>query len=106
MAEKSEIAEILRKMGLFGVGMFYLTKEKIEELTAEMMKKGDISKEEAKAFVREFVSAREKQMAEIDEKINSKIKDATDKGEFVMKSDLEALQKKIDKLEKIVQGKK
>ncbi len=102
----SEIAEMIRKMGLFGVGMFYLTQEKIEELTAEMLKRGDISKEEAKKFVREFVSAKEKQMDEIEKKIDEKIKEAIEKGDVVMKSDLEALERKIEKLEKAIQARK
>jgi polyhydroxyalkanoate synthesis regulator phasin len=99
----SEISEKLRKMGLFGIGVVSLTQEKLEEFTQEMIKKGDMSKEEGKKFVKEVLSEKEKQIKEVEDKINEKVKEAIDKSGIVMKSDMEALQRKIDKLEKTIQ---
>ena len=98
----SEMSEMLRKMGLFGIGVISLTQEKAEEFTAEMIKKGEISREEGKKFVREVLSEREKQVKEIEDKINDKVKETLDRSGVVMKSDLAALEKKIEKLEKTV----
>jgi polyhydroxyalkanoate synthesis regulator phasin len=99
----SEKLEMLRKMGLFGIGVISLTQEKLEEFTQEMIKKGDMSKEEGKKFVKEVLSEKEKQIKEVEDKINEKVKLAIDKSGIVMKSDVEALQRKIDKLEKTIQ---
>ena len=41
----SEMSDMVRKMGLFGIGVISLTQEKIEEFSQEMIKKGDMSKE-------------------------------------------------------------
>ncbi len=42
----SEMSDMVRKMGLFGIGVISLTQEKIEEFSQEMIKKGEMSKEE------------------------------------------------------------
>jgi polyhydroxyalkanoate synthesis regulator phasin len=99
----SEMSEMFRKMGLFGIGVISLTQEKLEEFTQEMIKKGDMSREEGKKFVKEVLSEKEKQIKEVEDKINEKVKEAIDKSGIVMKSDMEALQRKIDKLEKTIQ---
>ncbi|MCZ7397193.1 MAG: hypothetical protein O8C59_01620 [Candidatus Methanoperedens sp.] len=56
----SEMSEMIRKMGLFGVGIVSMTQEKIEEFTQEMIKTGEISREEGKKFVKEILSEKEK----------------------------------------------
>lgn len=99
-----EMSEMFRKMGLFGVGVISLTQEKIEEFTQEMIKKGEISKEEGKKFVKEVLSEREKQLKDIEEKINKKVKENLKKSGIVMKSDITALERKIEKLEKTIQS--
>jgi polyhydroxyalkanoate synthesis regulator phasin len=99
-----EMSEMFRKMGLFGVGVISLTQEKIEEFTQEMIKKGEISKEEGKKFVKEVLSEKEKQLKDIEEKINKKVKENLKKSGIVMKSDITALERKIEKLEKTIQS--
>jgi len=44
----SEMSEMFRKMGLFGIGVVSLTQEKIEEFSQEMIKKGEMNREEGK----------------------------------------------------------
>ena len=99
----SEMSEMLRKMGLFSIGVISLTQEKVEEFTQEMIKKGDMSREEGKKFVKEVLSEKEKRIKEVEDKINEKVKETIDKSGIVMKSDMEALQQKIEKLEKTIQ---
>ena len=99
----SEMSEMLRKMGLFGIGVVSLTQEKLEEFTTEMIKKGDMTREEGKKFVKEVLSEKEKRIKEVEDKINEKVKETIDKSGIVVKSDMEALQRKIEKLEKTIQ---
>ncbi len=100
----TEMSDMFKKMGLFGIGVISLTQEKIEEFSQEMIKKGEISREEGKKFVKEVLSEQEKQMKEFEEKINEKVKETFEKSGVVMKSDVTALEKKIEKLEKIIQA--
>ena len=99
----SDISDILRKMGLFGIGVISLTKEKVEELTQEMVKKGEMSSEEGKKFVKEVLTEKEKYIKDLEDRINKKVKDAVEKSGVEVKSDIEFLEKKIEKLEKTIQ---
>lgn len=99
----SEMSELIRKMGLFSVGVFSLTQEKVEEFTQEMIKKGDISREEGKKFVKDVLSEKEKQINDLEDKINENVEKVIKKSGVVMKSDIAALEKKIEKLEKTIQ---
>lgn len=100
----SDVYDTLKKMGLLGVGILALTQEKLDELTQELIKKGDISKEEGKKFVKEIISEREKQLKNIQDKVGETVKETLKKGGIVTKSDIEALERKIGKLEKAIQS--
>ena len=100
----SEMSEMIKKMGLFGVGVISLTQEKAEEFTQEMIKKGEMSREEGKKFVREVLSEKEKQVKDLEDKINDKVENVMKKSGVVMKSDISALEKKIEELEKTIQS--
>jgi polyhydroxyalkanoate synthesis regulator phasin len=99
----TEMSDMFKKMSLFGIGLISLTQEKIEEFSQEMIKKGELSREEGKKFVKEVLSEREKQMKELEDKINDRVKETLGKSGVVMKSDINALEKKIEKLEKSIQ---
>ncbi|HLB70151.1 MAG: phasin family protein [Candidatus Methanoperedens sp.] len=99
----SEMSEMFRKLSLFGIGVISLTQEKLEEFTQEMIKKGEISKEEGKKFVRDVLSERERQLKEMEEKITRSVDETMDRTGIVRKKDIEALEKKIEKLEKSLQ---
>ncbi|NJD77553.1 MAG: hypothetical protein FIB08_10735 [Candidatus Methanoperedens sp.] len=97
-------AEMLRKMGLFGIGIISLTQEKLDEFTQDMIKKGEMSREEGKKFVREVLSEKEKQVREIEDKINEKVKKTVEDSGIAMKSDLAALEKKVEELEETIKS--
>jgi len=100
----SDMSEMFRKMGLFGIGVISLTQEKMEEFTQEMVKKGELSKDEGKKFVKDILSQQEKQLKEIEEKINETVRENLKKSGVVMKSDIASLERKIEKLEKTIQS--
>lgn len=100
----SEMSEMLRKMGLFSIGVISLTQEKAEEFSQEMIKKGEMSREEGKKFVKEVLSEKEKQIKDLEDKINEKVEKVMKKSGVVMKSDISDLEKKIEKLEKAIQS--
>jgi len=100
----SEMSDMFKKMGLFGIGVISLTQEKVEEFSQEMIKKGELNREEGKKFVRDVLSEREKQIQDLEDKINERVKETFEKSGVVMKSDITALEKKIEKLEKTIQA--
>jgi len=100
----SEMSDMFKKMGLFGIGVISLTQEKVEEFSQEMIKKGELSREEGKKLVKDILSEREKQVKDLEDKINDRVRDTLEKSGVVMKSDISALEKKIEKLEKTIQA--
>ena len=100
----SDMFDMFKKMSLFGIGVVSLTQEKIEEFTQEMIKQGEMGKEEGKKFVKEILSEKEKQLKDIEEKINERVRENIKKSGIVMKSDITALERKLEKLEKTIQS--
>ena len=100
----TEMSDMFKKMGLFGIGVISLTQEKVEEFSQEMIKKGELSREEGKKLVKDILSEREKQVKDLEDKINDRVRDTLEKSGVVMKSDISALEKKIEKLEKTIQA--
>jgi len=100
----SEMLDRFKKMGLFGIGVISLTQEKVEEFSQEMIKKGELNREEGKKLVKDILAEREKQVKDLEDKINDRVRDTLEKSGVVMKSDVAALEKKIEKLEKTIQA--
>ena len=90
---------ILKKMELFGIGMIAITQEKLEEFTQEMIKKGEMNREEGKTFVMKVLLEKDKQLKDIEDKINQKIKDVVESSGIATKEDVETLNKKLETLE-------
>jgi polyhydroxyalkanoate synthesis regulator phasin len=95
----TEISQILRKAALFGIGAVALSKEKIEEFVQEMVKDGELNKEEGKKFVLELLAEKEKQCKNIEEKINNKVRDVVESCGSVKKEDIDSLSDRMDKIE-------
>lgn len=94
------LSDTLRKIGLFGIGAVALTQEKLEEFAKEMVEKGELNREEGKKFVREVLSAKDKQFKEIGDKINQKVEEAIERSGIATKGDIEALRKRLERLER------
>ncbi|MBW6470049.1 MAG: phasin family protein [Methanosarcinaceae archaeon] len=95
--------ETIRKLGLLGIGAWALTEEKINEISKELVEKGEINKEEGKKFVRELVDEQKKQKNELESKISEKVKETFGKAGMETKEEIKRLEKKIDKLEKVIE---
>ncbi len=95
----AEISEIFRKMALFGIGTIAISQEKIEEFVQEMVKKGEINREEGKKFVLEVLLEKERQCKAFEEKINKKVKDVVENSGAATKKDVDDLSSRMEKIE-------
>jgi len=95
--------ETIRKLGLFGIGAWALTEEKISEIAKELVDKGEINKEDGKKFVRELIDEQKKQKEEIENRISEKVKETFGKAKTETKEEIERLERKIDKLEEAIE---
>ena len=92
--------DTLRKMRLFGVGVIALTQEKLEEFTQEMVKKGEMDREEGKKFVIEVLLEKDRQFKETEDKLNQKVKDTIERSGVATKKDIQTIEKRLEILEK------
>jgi polyhydroxyalkanoate synthesis regulator phasin len=96
--------ELLHKAWLFGVGMFDFTKEKMEDLVQEMVRRGEITQQEGPEAVKQLLArAQEAQQAMV-AKVKELTKNAIDEIKVAKASELEALEKRVTALEREIQG--
>ncbi len=98
------LKETLRKAWLFGVGMFDFTKEKVEALVQEMVRRGEITQQEGPEAVKELLAkAQEAQQAMVG-KVKEVTKKAVDELKVAKASDLAALEARVAALEEAIKG--
>lgn len=94
--------ESLRKMGLIGIGVLAITEEKIEQVVNDLIEKGEMSREEGKSFVHEFLTEKKRQVQELEDKISKDVYSAIKKSNIALKDDVTRLEDKVAELEKII----
>ncbi|KGK98421.1 hypothetical protein LI82_12020 [Methanococcoides methylutens] len=97
--------DTMKKLGLFGLGMYAITEEKIDEYVKELVENGDFNKEEGKKFVEDMIEKRKQQQEDLDDKISSKVQEVFGKSDLATKEEIESLQKKIEDLEELLKEK-
>jgi len=93
------MSDLLKKTYLLGLGLASLTREKVEEMVDELVKKGEVAEKDRRQVMSDILDrAREEQ-----QKLTETIKDGVQKvvGEMRVPSrtQYEALLKRIDELE-------
>ena len=95
--------ELLKKVGLLGIGVLSITEEKIKQVVNELVEKGEMNKEEGKTLVHELLTEKKKQMQDFDEKISKDVQNAIGKSKIASKDDVSRLEDKITELEKTIE---
>jgi polyhydroxyalkanoate synthesis regulator phasin len=91
--------ELLQKAWLFSVGVFDFTKDKVEALVQDMVRRGEITQQEGPEAVKQMLAkAQEAQQAMV-AKVKEVTRNAIDEVKMAKASDLEALEKRVAALE-------
>lgn len=91
--------EMLKNVLYAGIGAAFLTKEKIEELKADLIEKGKMSQEEGKQFVDDLLRKSEKAKDQLDLWINKRVEDRIDQLNLATKDEIAELRRKIEELQ-------
>lgn len=94
------LGELGKKMLELGLGVVGITEKKIREITAELIKKGELTKEEAEKFIDKLLKKTEKERKDLEERLTGVIKKVIEKTPLATKSELDELRKKIEEIEK------
>jgi len=92
--------DYMRKIGLLGLGIAALTKEKAEEIIEELVEKGELSEAEGSALAKDLLKKSETQRSALEKKIEAEVKKAAGKLNLATKDDIKRLEKKIDAVKK------
>ncbi|WP_135606622.1 phasin family protein [Methanococcoides sp. NM1] len=98
--------DTMKKLGLFGLGLYAITEEKIDEMVKELVENGEFNKEEGKKFVEDLIEKRRQQQEDLEDKISSKVQEVFGKADLATKEEMESLHKKIEDLEELLKEKK
>jgi polyhydroxyalkanoate synthesis regulator phasin len=91
--------ELLEKAKLFGLGVFDFTREKVESVVDEMVRRGEISQQESPEAVKELLARAQEAQAATWDKVKELINQALAEMKPARAADLEALEKRVAALE-------
>lgn len=91
--------DILQKAWSFGLGVFDFSREKVEALVAEMVRRGEISQKESPEAVKEFLGRAQEAQAAVVDKVKELVNKALAEARPARAADLEGLEKRVAALE-------
>jgi len=91
--------DLLKKGLALGLGLAVASKEQIEKVVDELVKKGEISAAESKELVEELVKKGEQEQEELKNKVRAYLREFLSELDVPSKSDLKNLESRIEKLE-------
>ena len=92
--------DLFKKTISFGIGLFDYTKEKVETLVEEMVKRGEVNKQDSSQAVEELWEKAEKEQSAFWNKVKTYINSIVDEMPLVRRSELKALEERLAALEK------
>ncbi len=83
-----DVKSFIEKSLSFGVGLATWSREKIEDVVEEMVKKGEISQKEAREFAGDLVKKGEAQRDELNKMVSKEVRKVIDQMELARKEDI------------------
>ena len=92
------MSDFFKKAINLGFGALLITKENVEEIIDDLVKKGEIKTDEAKAQVKEIFNKVLSSKKEIESKIEEIVEKALHKLDIPTRRELQEMQKKLDEI--------
>ena len=94
------MSDLIKKTILAGLGVLSLTRKKAEEITKDLVKRGELAKTEEANFVKDLMKRAEKSRVEAEKKIEGIVEKTLIKLNIPTRKEFDTLKAKIDKLSK------
>jgi len=91
--------DLIKKTMYLGVGLAYMTKEKVEEISQELIKKGELSATDGKEFIDDLTQKSVEARKALEERVDKIVKSSLARMKIATSDDLATLEKRIAKLE-------
>ncbi len=92
--------DLFKKTISFGIGLFDYTKEKVENLVDEMVKRGEVNKQDTTKTVEELWEKASKEQSAFWNKVKTYMKSIVDEMALPSQADFKALEERVAALEK------
>ncbi len=102
MKEVKEVKKMLQKPMLAGLGVLGFTREKVKEAVDRLVERGKLDKKHATPVIDELVRRGREEKKKITKLVEKGISSGLKRTRIVTREDIEALEKRIGKLEKAV----
>lgn len=89
--------DLFKKTMYMGLGLAEMTREKMEEISKELMKKGELSEKEGRDFVDELSRKSQQARKSLEKRVDEMVAGALSRLNVATKTDLAALEKKLSK---------
>lgn len=96
--------ESLKKTFYAGIGLAFLTRDKIEEMGRKMAEEAKLPEGEGKKFVDEIIKKSEEAKATMEKAVNTAVGAALERLDIPRRSDLKALEARVQALENRTSG--
>jgi polyhydroxyalkanoate synthesis regulator phasin len=91
--------DLIKKGLAIGLGLAVVSKEQIEKLVDELVKKGEVSSAESKDLINELFEKGETEKKELNSRIREQFQKLLNELNIPTKADLERLEQRIQELE-------
>ncbi len=92
--------ELMKKVMFAGIGLMLKTKEEVEEIAADLVKRAELSENEGKKFVNDFLQRYDESREKLEEKVEQTVKELLGKANLVTREELSELKDEIKRLQK------
>ena len=90
------MSELLKKVLYAGVGAFALTKEKIEEIVDDLVKKGETAADQRTRLVDDFLAVVEKSKREVQDYVRKEVQKVLTALDVPTRAEFEELKQKVE----------
>lgn len=94
--------ELIKKTMMAGIGLALKTRDEVEEVVKDLVKKSAMNEEEGKKFLGELLGRYDEAKIKLEERVEKVVKEYLKKADVVTGDELKALKKEIRELKKAV----
>jgi polyhydroxyalkanoate synthesis regulator phasin len=106
MERRGCMLDLMKKAIFAGLGLAFMTKEKVEEFSKELVEKGKLSQTEGKEFIDELQKKSEEARKKLEEQIQNAVNNTLKKMNIATKDDISRVEKQLTKLATSIKAKK
>ena len=94
--------DLIKKTMMAGIGLALKTRDEVEDLVKDLVKKGTLSEQEGKNFLDELLKRYDEAKDKFEERVEKTVKNFLRKADIVTGDELKALKKEIRELKKAI----